>query len=99
MCYCKIHREIAGAYRGLVDKMISTLIFNKKYSTKLHGLLELNPMAKMYSAYTSRNYHDIMSYPLCNMTISIMKGSHCVQPPNQHFHKINGTQRRTLVSS
>jgi len=31
--------------------------------TKLHGLLEQNAMAKMYSAYTSCNYHDVMSYP------------------------------------
>ena len=34
-------------------------------------------------------------------TISVTKGSHHVLPPNQHFllsAKMNGTQRRTLVS-
>ena len=33
--------------------------------------------------------------------ISVMKGNHHVLPPNQHFSlsaKMNGTQRRTLVS-
>ena len=35
-------------------------------------------------------------------TVSVMKGSHHVLPPNQDFSlsaKMNGTQRRTLVSS
>ena len=49
MRYYKIHRLIAGAHRGLVDKMTSTLMklhFRKNHSANLHGLLELTPMTK-----------------------------------------------------
>jgi len=42
----------------------SKVPFSKNEHTKLHGLVEIIPMTECTELDTSRNYDDIMSYPL-----------------------------------
>jgi len=50
-----------------------TIISDNKYSDKRSGLLELNPMGKMYGMHTSHNYRDVMSYHHCYKSCAAMK--------------------------